>query len=99
MSPVHLKLEDDGAPSFAHQVVYILNSTFALNNATSPSVAAVAIDSLPNRDYQEDDTLGGFLWWFWDLVHDLARRVPFDGPDQDTLAAVIKALQDLPPKR
>ncbi|KAH6873915.1 hypothetical protein B0T10DRAFT_522256 [Thelonectria olida] len=98
MSPVHLRLEDERSPSFAQEVVDILNSTFELNSETSPSDAAIAIDSLLNQDYQEDEIAGGFLWWFWDLVHDLARQVPFDGPEQNTLVAVIKALQDLPPK-
>lgn len=40
----------------------------------------------------------GFLWWVWDLVHDLARQLPYDGPQQDRLAAVIGALHALPPR-
>ncbi|KND86391.1 hypothetical protein TOPH_08972 [Tolypocladium ophioglossoides CBS 100239] len=98
MSRLHLQLEDEGAPAFAGRVVEVLNSALAPDSPTSPREAATALDSLCSRDYAEHGTAGSFLWWFWDLVHDLARQVPYDGPEQDRLAAVIQALHELPPK-
>ncbi|KAF5013371.1 hypothetical protein FDECE_618 [Fusarium decemcellulare] len=93
MSPVHLRLEDKGAPDFAPTVVEIINSVFAQEK--SPIEAATAIDSLFTRYEGKPDA---FIWWFWDLVHSLARQVPYDSSEQDQLAATIKALQDLPSK-
>ncbi|KAK1723165.1 hypothetical protein CaCOL14_003080 [Colletotrichum acutatum] len=98
MSTVHLQLEDPGAPPFAARVVEILNSAFDSNNAISAEKAAAAINSLFISDYEEHATAGSFLWWFWDLMHDLARQVPNEQPEQDQLAAIIKALLSLPPK-
>ncbi|POR36752.1 Uncharacterized protein TPAR_03070 [Tolypocladium paradoxum] len=96
MSRVHLQLDDEGAPAFAGKVVEILNATLAPESPTSPGEAATALDSLLSQDYAEHGTADRFLWWFWDLVHDLARQVPYDSPAQDQLVAVIKALHDLP---
>ncbi|KXH69005.1 hypothetical protein CSAL01_11482 [Colletotrichum salicis] len=98
MSSVHLQLEDPGAPPFAAKVVEILNSAFDPKNSISAEEAAVALDSLFASDYEEHGTAGSFLWWFWDLMHDLARQIPYDQRDQDQLAAIIKALTCLPPK-
>ncbi|KAK1691027.1 hypothetical protein BDP55DRAFT_649399 [Colletotrichum godetiae] len=98
MSSVYLQLEDPGAPPFAAKVVEILNSAFDPTNSISVEEAAVALDSLFTSDYEEHGTAGSFLWWFWDLMHDLARQIPYDQREQDQLAAVIKALTCLPPK-
>ncbi|KAL8291085.1 hypothetical protein RB597_005556 [Gaeumannomyces tritici] len=99
MPDVHLQLEDDSAPAFAAKVVEILNSALAsASSPTSPAEAATALDGLCSKDYAEQGTAGSFLWWFWDLVHDLARQLPHDSPQQDRLAALIKALHDLTPK-
>ncbi|KZL83708.1 hypothetical protein CI238_07706 [Colletotrichum incanum] len=98
MSRVHLQLEDNGAPAFASKVVDILNHTLAAPNPTSPDEAAAALDSLFSQDYAEHGTAGSFLWWFWDLVHDLARQIPYDSPQQDRLTTVIEALTNLPSK-
>ncbi|PHH92184.1 hypothetical protein CDD83_8570 [Cordyceps sp. RAO-2017] len=96
MAPVQLRLEDEGAPAFAPRVVEILNSALALDSPTSPSQAATALNALCAEDYAEHGTAGSFLWWFWDLVHDLARQIPYDSPEQDRLAAIIQALPKLP---
>lgn len=99
MPDAHLRLEDDGAPAFAAEVVEIINSALAsASSPTSPAEAATALDSLFNKDYAKHGTAGSFLWWFWDLVHELARQLPYNGPEQDLLAKLIKALHDLPPK-
>ncbi|KXH50766.1 hypothetical protein CSIM01_01615 [Colletotrichum simmondsii] len=98
MSAVHLQLEDPGAPPFAARVVEILNSVFDSNSPISVEKAAAAINSLFISDYEEHGTAGSFLWWFWDLMHDLARQIPYNQREQDQLAAVIKALACLPPK-
>ena len=98
MSTVRLQLEDEGAPDFAAEVIRVLNSTLTPGNPISPSEAATALDRLCSQDYAARGQAGSFVWWFWDLVHDLARQIPYDSPQQDTLAAVIKALHDLPPK-
>ncbi|KAI3538416.1 hypothetical protein CSPX01_09553 [Colletotrichum filicis] len=96
MATVHVQLEDPGAPPFAARVVKILNSVFDSNNTLPAEKAAAAINSLFISDYEEHGTAGSFLWWFWDLMHDLARQIPFDRREQDQLAAVIKALTGLP---
>lgn len=94
-----LKLEDPGTPSFASTVVDILNATLPQNASKAPEEAASAIDELLNQHYSEHGTAGGFLWWFWDLVHDLSRQVPAECDRlQQRLAETIKALQDLPPR-
>ncbi|GKT51269.1 uncharacterized protein ColSpa_11450 [Colletotrichum spaethianum] len=96
MSCVNLHLEDDGAPAFASKVIDKLNHALASTISTSPDEAAAALDALLGQDYAQHGTAGSFLWWFWDLVHDLARQVPYDSPQQDRLVAVIKALTCLP---
>ncbi|KAI5867009.1 hypothetical protein GGS23DRAFT_553122 [Durotheca rogersii] len=98
MPHVQLKIEDEAAPDFAPGVVEILNSAFAPENPTPAREAAQAIDALCIEDYEKNGTASSTLWWFWDLIHDLARQVPYDSPEQDRLAAVIQALHDLPPK-
>lgn len=98
MSLVHLRLEDDGAPDFASDVIDILNSTLAPGSPTSPSEAATALDGLCSKFYAERGEAGSFVWSFWDLIHGLARQIPYDSPHQDALVAVIKALHNLPPK-
>ncbi|EXF73793.1 hypothetical protein CFIO01_05724 [Colletotrichum fioriniae PJ7] len=98
MSTVHLQLEDPGAPPFAAKVVEILNAAFESKSNISAEKAAAEINSLFISDYEEHGTAGSFLWWFWDLMHDLARQIPYDQREQDQLAAVIKALAGLPPK-
>lgn len=97
MSAVQLQLEDPGAPPFAARVVEILNSAFDSHSAISTEKAAAAMNSLFTSDYEEHGTAGSFLWWFWDLMHDLVRQIPYDRREQDQLAAVIKALISLPP--
>lgn len=98
MSSVHLRLEDEGAPDFAAEVIEVLNLTLATSSPISVSAAATSLDRLCSQYYAAQGEAGSFIWWFWDLVHGLARQVPYDSPQQDTLAAVVKALHDLPPK-
>lgn len=98
MSELHLRVLDEGAPAFADKVVEILNSALSSATSTSPDEAARALDDLCNQDYIEHGTAGSFLWWFWDLFHDLACQVPYDSSNQDKLATVVKALHDLPPR-
>ncbi|KAF7551868.1 hypothetical protein G7Z17_g4717 [Cylindrodendrum hubeiense] len=98
MPHLHLKLEDEGAPSYGGKVVAILNSALAPNRPKSPSDAATDLDLLFNQDYAEHGTADSFLWWFWDLVHDLARQVPYNSPEQDRLAAIVHELHRLPSK-
>lgn len=101
---VRLHLLDENAPSFAGKVVDILNSTLPLDSAFSPADAAKALNGLyphsldTSGDAESKDKAGGFLWWFWDLFHDLARQVPHDSLEQDRLVAIIKELRDLPSK-
>ena len=100
---VQLHILDKNAPSFAGKVVDILNSTLPLDCTFSPADAAKALNELyphsPDaNDAESKDKAGGFLWWFWDLIHDLARQVPHDSPEQDRLVAIIKELRDLPSK-
>lgn len=96
--PFQLELEDEGAPVFAPTVVAFLNQTLHEGAPMSPSETAAKFDGLFQEHYTENSTSDGFLWWFWDLMHDLARQVRFDSTPQDRLVATIKALQDLPPK-
>ncbi|UNI13285.1 hypothetical protein JDV02_000042 [Purpureocillium takamizusanense] len=98
MSHVQLRLEDEGAPDFAGDVVETLNAVLAPNRSKSPSEAAASLNALCSNDYAQHGSAGSFLWWFWDLVHDLARQLPYDGPQQDQLADVVRALHDLPPR-
>lgn len=94
-----LELEDPGAPRFATTVVDILNATLPQNGSKSPKEAATAIDALFGQHYSEHEAAGGFLWWFWDLMHDLARQVPADCDQlHQRLAETIKALQDVFPR-
>ncbi|KAK1621716.1 hypothetical protein BDP81DRAFT_336109, partial [Colletotrichum phormii] len=86
------------APPFAARVVEILNFAFDPKNSVSVEEAAVALESLFASDYEEHGTAGSFLWWFWDLMHVLARQIPYDQREQDQLAAVIKVLTCIPPK-
>ncbi|KAJ0337586.1 hypothetical protein COL154_013115 [Colletotrichum chrysophilum] len=98
MSPVKLQLEDPGAPDYAGEVIDILNPAIASNSPSSQKEAALAIDALCKRECTAAGSAGGFLWWFWDLVHDLSRQLPYDSEEQDRLAAVIRSLTDLPPR-
>lgn len=101
MPSVRLHLEDPGAPSFAPYVVALLNATLPSDSTQTPAQAARALDSLCTREYGNEgdkSSVGGFIWWFWDLMHDLARQVPYDGPEQDRLVQVVKGLHDLPPR-
>lgn len=98
MSGVQLQIPGD-APAFAGQVVEIINSVLGSSSQKlSSEDAARAIDELFNQQYQKDGTAGSFLWWFWDLVHDLALQIPYNSQEQEQLTAVIKSLNDLPPK-
>ncbi|CAI0648886.1 unnamed protein product [Colletotrichum noveboracense] len=99
MSPVKLQLEDPGAPDYAGEVIDILNPAIASNSPSSQKEAALAIDALCKRECTAAGSAGGFLWWFWDLVHDLSRQLPYDSEEQDRLAAVIRSLIDLPPRK
>ncbi|KAF4869392.1 hypothetical protein CGCSCA1_v011442 [Colletotrichum siamense] len=98
MSGVQLQIPGD-APAFAGQVVEILNSVLGSSSQKlSSEDAAREIDELFNQQYQTDGTAGSFLWWFWDLVHDLALQIPYNSQEQEQLTAVIKSLHELPPK-
>lgn len=92
-------MEDAGAPDFAPRVIEILNSTLpVVNGAKTPGEAAAALDALFGENYVEADGAGGFLWWFWDLMHDLSRQVPYNSPEAERLASTLQALHDLPTK-
>lgn len=98
-----LRIEDEHAVEFAPHVVEILNSTLKRDAKLSPADAALALNALYPDQRQGDElgereTGGAFLWWFWDLFHDLARQVPHDNPASERLAEVVKALRDLPPR-
>ncbi|KAF4905038.1 hypothetical protein CGCVW01_v012980 [Colletotrichum viniferum] len=98
MPGTQLQIPGD-APAFAGQVIEILNSVLGSSSQKlSSEDAARAIDELFHQQYQKDDTAGSFLWWFWDLVHDLASQIPYNSQEQEQLTAVIKSLHDLPPK-
>ncbi|KAH0420418.1 hypothetical protein CcaCcLH18_14020 [Colletotrichum camelliae] len=98
MPGAQLQIPGD-APAFASQVVEIFNSVLGSSSQKlSSEDAAKKMDELFNQQYQKDGTAGSFLWWFWDLVHDLALQIPHNGQEQEQFTAVIKALHDLPPK-
>ncbi|EQB46706.1 hypothetical protein CGLO_14231 [Colletotrichum gloeosporioides Cg-14] len=99
MSPVKLQLEDPGAPDYASEVIDIFNPAIASDDPSSKNEAAAAIDALCKRECNTAGSAGGFLWWFWDLIHDLSRQIPYDSEEQDRLAAVIRSLTDLPPRK
>ncbi|RMJ11817.1 hypothetical protein CDV36_008532 [Fusarium kuroshium] len=92
MSSVQLKVEVENAPDFADDVVDILNSVLAAK--TTPIEAAKALDSLCT----EESDPATFLGLFWEFFHPLARQIPYDSQDQDRLAAVVQALDKLPPR-
>lgn len=96
MPPVQLRLEDPGAPDFAPRVIEILNSTLPVDGAKTPAEAAAALDALFRDNYVEADGADGFLWWFWDLIHDLSRQVPYNSPEAERLASTLQALHHLP---
>lgn len=105
-----IRLEDEDAVDFAPKVLEILNSTLQQDAKLSPTDAALALDALypdrrqssdtesTNTEAGEPESGGAFLWWFWDLFHDLARQVPYDNPASERLAEAVKALRDLPPR-
>ncbi|KAM4066136.1 hypothetical protein HRG_000280 [Hirsutella rhossiliensis] len=66
MPCVRLQVEDEDEPDYAGDVVEILNSALPPDGPTSPRKAAQLLDSICSRKYAD-----GFLWWFWDLIHDL----------------------------
>ncbi|KAJ4186545.1 hypothetical protein NW755_007841 [Fusarium falciforme] len=92
MSSTQLKVEVENAPDFADDVVGILNSVLAAKS--TPVQAAKALDSLCTDE--SDPAI--FLALFWELFHPLARQIPYDSQDQDLLAAVVQALDELPPR-
>lgn len=92
MSSIQLKVEVENAPDFADDVVDILNSVLAAKS--TPVQAAKALDSLCTEE--SDPAI--FLALFWELFHPLARQIPYDSQDQDLLAAVVQALDELPPR-
>ncbi|KAH8660324.1 hypothetical protein BX600DRAFT_513938 [Xylariales sp. PMI_506] len=90
-----LHLEGDQQTPDAEEVVAVLKSTLDPNNCTlDPSGAAVALNKLY---LDRKISPSSFLWRFWDLLHDLSRQLPHDGPGNERLAATIDALHDLPP--
>ncbi|KAI1081678.1 hypothetical protein F5B20DRAFT_534938 [Whalleya microplaca] len=98
-----LQLEDDQPVPFAQKVVDILDLTLPSDSLSSPRDAAKSLNALypdhrpaDSTEYRESG--GSFLWWFWDLFHDLARQVPHDSPENGRMAAVVKELHDLPAK-
>ncbi|KAL2673717.1 hypothetical protein Neosp_012160 [[Neocosmospora] mangrovei] len=92
MPPIQLKVELDNAPDFADDVLNILNSVLATRS--TPVQAAKALDSLCTEE--SDPTT--FLALFCELFHPLARQIAYDSQDQDLLAAVVQALDELPPR-
>ncbi|KAK2594626.1 hypothetical protein QQS21_007663 [Conoideocrella luteorostrata] len=96
MASIQLRLEDPGAPDFAPRVVDILNSTIPPDASTTPDEAAAAFNSLLQENYVETDGASDFLWWFWDLMHDLSRQIPYNSTEAERLANTLQALQNLP---
>ncbi|KAH8881855.1 hypothetical protein GQ53DRAFT_754016 [Thozetella sp. PMI_491] len=97
---VQLQIEDKEPVDFAKEVVEILNSVLT-PDGKSPEDAAADLNALypshrANGDKDSQKSGESFLWWFWDLYHDLARQVPHDSPEQEKFVAVIKSLHDLP---
>ncbi|RYP33732.1 hypothetical protein DL767_004599 [Monosporascus sp. MG133] len=100
---LNLQPEDDELLDFAPQAIEILNSTLRRDSKASPVDAAHPLDALYPDHLQGHDagqwkSGGSFLWWFWDLFHNLARQVPHDSPANEYLAAAVQALKDLPTK-
>ncbi|KAI0011227.1 hypothetical protein F4779DRAFT_573873 [Xylariaceae sp. FL0662B] len=98
---VRLQLEDDQPVPFAEKVVDILNLALPSDNPSSPRNAAESLNALypdhrPADDTEYRESGGSFLWWFWDLFHDLGRQVSHESSENARLAAVVKALHDLP---
>lgn len=92
MSSIQLKVEVENAPDFADDVVDILNSVLAVKS--TPVQAAKDLNSLCTEE--SDPSI--FLALFWEFFHPLARQIPCDSRDQDLLAAVVQALDQLPPR-
>lgn len=98
-----LRVLDKNAPSFAGEVVEILNSALPQASTSSPADAAKALNELSRpvldaSNAENEEEAAGFLWWFWQLIHDLSRQIPHDRPEQDRLVAIIKELRELPSK-
>ncbi len=98
-----LQVLDQNPPSFAGAVVEILNSALPQASTFSPPHAAKSLNELsrPFLDASNAESqcnAAGFLWWFWQLIHDLSRQIPHDSLEQDRLVAIIKELRDLPSK-
>ncbi|CAM1504928.1 Fc.00g025190.m01.CDS01 [Cosmosporella sp. VM-42] len=66
-----------------------ISSTFKIVEVlivpTSPSKATTALDTIFSQDYPEHRTAESYIGWFWDLLHDLARQVPHNSPEEDRL--------------
>lgn len=98
-----LQVLDKNAPSFAGEVVEILNSALPQASIFSLADAAKALNelsrsSLDASNGKSERDAAGFLWWFWQLIHDLSRQIPYDSLEQGRLVAIIKELRDLPSK-
>lgn len=96
MSKIQLRLEGDQQTEDAKPIVAILNATLPPGSPSTPFDAA---DSLNALFRERKGSADGFLWRFWDLLHDLARQLPHDGPENARLAAIVKmlhALQSIP---
>ena len=96
MASVQLKIEDPHPADFAPQILDIFNTSIRSDNPISPESAAQSLHDLYLEQSQKVDGPAGFIWWFWEFVHDLPKQIPYDSPQQDVFVAVIKALRDRP---
>jgi hypothetical protein len=90
-----LQPTDEERDDFAEKVSQILDSTLPPGSANQPTDAANSLNTLfRERELSAED----FLWRFWNLFHNLSRQLPHDGPENERLAAIVKALYDLEPE-
>ena len=55
------------------------------------------LPSDPLMRFLDDKGIGGFLGCLWELVFDIAKRIPYNDPGQDSLTQLILELRKLPP--
>ncbi|KLU90391.1 hypothetical protein MAPG_10245 [Magnaporthiopsis poae ATCC 64411] len=91
----------DEATESERKALEILDSALpSARPISTPAEAAAALNDLCILDAKERGEAGSFLWWFWDMVHELARLLPHEDTDaHDRLAAVVAALHSLPANR
>ncbi|PVH93867.1 hypothetical protein DM02DRAFT_694795 [Periconia macrospinosa] len=91
---VTLRIEGNQEGEFSEKVVAILDSTLPPGSTSEPLDAAKSLNELFKSHSGSPDA---FLWRFWDLFHDLARQLPYDGPENERMAVIVKELHALDP--